>query len=62
MEKHNDLFISEIPQEINDKCIDRFKPRLRRVIGLDTGHIEQYMYSSNISKYAILKIGMILIN
>ena len=26
--KLNDLFISEIPQEINDKCIDRFKPRL----------------------------------
>ena len=22
--KLNDLFISEIPQEINDKCIDRF--------------------------------------
>ena len=26
--KLNDLFISEIPHEINDKCIDRFKPRL----------------------------------
>ena len=32
----------KIPQEIIDKCIDAFKPKLRRVIEVEAWHIGQY--------------------
>ena len=33
----------KIPQEIIDKCIDAFKPRLRWVIEVEARHIERYL-------------------
>ena len=35
----------KIPQEIIDKCIDAFKPRLRCVIELEVRHVERYLFS-----------------
>ena len=32
----------KIPQEIIDKCIDAFKPKLRCVIEVEARHIERY--------------------
>ena len=35
----------KIPQEIIDKCIDAFKPRLRCVIELEVRDVERYLFS-----------------
>ena len=34
---------NKIPQEIIDKCIEAFKPRLRHVIEVEARHIQRYL-------------------
>ena len=54
---------NEIPQEIIDKCIDTFKPRLRRVIEVGQ-HIQRYwllIIHIDISQYVFAEFVMILI-
>ena len=55
----------KIPQEIIDKCIDAFKPRLRWVIEVEARHIERYLLlitQIDTPPYVFLKYDMILIN
>ena len=55
---------NKIPQEIIDKCFDIFKPRLRRVIEVESRHIERYrllIIHIGISQYVSVKFAMILI-
>ena len=55
----------KIPQEIIDKYIDAFKPRLRCVTEVEARHIEGYLLliiPIDTSQYVFVKGGMILIN
>ena len=51
-------------QEIIDKCIDAFKPKLQRVIEVEVRHKERYLLlviQIDTSQYVFVKYGMISI-
>ena len=55
---------NKIPQEIIDKCIEMFKPRLRRVIEVEGRHIERYwllIIHIYLSQHVLVKFAMVLI-
>ena len=54
----------KIAQEIIDKCIDAFKPKLQRVIEVEVWHKERYLLlitQIDTSQYVFVKYGMISI-
>ena len=55
---------NKISQEIIDKCIETFKPRLRRVIEVEGRHTERYLLliiHIYLSQHVLVKFAMVLI-
>ena len=55
---------NKISQEIIDKCIETFKPRLRRVIEVEGRHIERHLLLKihvYLSQHRLVKFAMVLI-
>ena len=55
---------NQFSQEIIDKCIETFKPRLRRVIEVEGRHIERYLLliiHTYLSQHVLVKFVMVLI-